>query len=328
MQFDQLKRRHFLTLLGGAAAAWPLPARAQQALRVRRIGILLYSQQELPVIRPCLQELQTLGYVDGKTVAIEYRDAEGKYERLSPLAAELVRLEPDVIFSFGGEQAPIVKQATASIPIVVVVSNDPVASGLVASLARPGGNVTGVTYVYDQLAGKPIELLKEAVTSVSRVAILWNPNHADAEFRETQRAAPVLQVQLQSLEMRASGDLETAFQAAARERAEALIVAGSRILFLHRDQIGDFTARNRIVLVGTPKWLLEVGALLTYGANAAELNGRAATYVDKILKGAKPADLPMQQPATFELAINLKVAKALGLTLPSSLLARADEVIQ
>src|SRR6516225_9492309 len=188
-----IERRKFLaTLLGGAAVAWPIGARAQQSVRVRRIGILLYSQQELPVIRPCLQELETLGYVDGKTVAIEYRDAEGKYERLSPLAAELVRRNPDVIFSFGGEQAPIVKQATASIPIVVVVSNDPVASGLVASLARPGGNITGLTYVHDQLAGKAVELLKEAAPWVSRVAILWNPNHTDPEYRETQRAARTL----------------------------------------------------------------------------------------------------------------------------------------
>jgi ABC-type uncharacterized transport system substrate-binding protein len=227
-----------------------------------------------------------------------------------------------VIFSFGGEQAPIVKAATASIPIVVVVSNDPVASELVASLARPGGNVTGVTYVHDQLAGKTIELLKEAAPWVSRVAILWNPNHADAEFHETQRAAPLLQVQLQSLEVRESGDFEGAFQAATRQRAEALIVVGSRILLLHRQQIGDFSAKNRIVLVGTPRWLLDSGALLTYGPNAAELNRRAAAYVDKILRGAKLADLPMQQPATFELSINLKSARSLGLTLPPSLLAR------
>src|SRR5262249_22844220 len=316
-----MRRRNFISLLGVAAAAWPLAARAQQLGRVRHIAILLFSQQDRMVIAPCLHELQTLGYVDGKTVAIEYRDAEGNYERLPELAAELVRLSPDVIFSFGGEQAPLVKAATASIPIVVVVSNDPVASGLVASLARPGGNVTGVTYVHDQLAGKTIELLREAAPWVSRVAILWNPNHADAEFRETQRAAPVLQLQLQSLEVRESGDFEGAFQAALRERAEALIVAGSRILFLHRKQIGDFTARNRLVLVGTPKWLLEAGALLTYGPNAAELNRRAATYVHKILRGAKPADLPMQQPATFELTINLKAAKTLGLTVPPSLLA-------
>jgi ABC-type uncharacterized transport system substrate-binding protein len=322
-----MRRREFIIALAGAAIV-PSLSHAQKPEKVRHIGILLFSPQDRTFIEPCLRELQTLGYVDGRTVAIEYKDAEGSYERLRELAAELVRLNPDVIFSFGGEQAPLVKAATASIPIVIVVSNDPVASGLVASLARPGGNVTGVTYVHDQLAGKTIELLREAAPWVSRVAILWNPNHADAEFRETQRAAPVLQVQLQSLEVRESGDFEGAFQAALRERAEALIVAGSRILFLHRKQIGDFTARNRLVLVGTPKWLLEVGALLTYGPNAAELNRRAATYVHKILRGAKPADLPMQQPATFELTINLKAAKALGLTVPPSLLARADEVIE
>src|SRR5262245_9537226 len=323
-----MRRREFIALLGAATVS-PIGVRAQQQpARRRRIGILLFADQDRAIIRPCLQELQALGYVDGKTITIDYRDAEGKYDRLPELATELVRLDPDVIFSFGGEQASIVKAATASIPIVVVVSNDPVASGLVASLARPGGNVTGVTYVHDQLAGKTIELLREAAPWVSRVAILWNPNHADAEFRETQRAAPVLQLQLQSLEVRESGDFEGSFQAALRERAEALIVAGSRILFLHRKQIGDFTARNRLVLVGTPKWLLEAGALLTYGPNAAELNRRAATYVHKILRGAKPADLPMQQPATFELTINLKAAKTLGLTVPPSLLARADEVIE
>ena len=323
-----MRRRQFIALLGGSAVAWPLAPHAQQRERVRHIGVLLFAQQDWAVIRPCLQELQALGYVDGKTIAIEYRDAEGKYERLPELASELVRLNPDVIFSFGGEQAPIVKAATASIPIVVVVSNDPVASGLVASLARPGGNVTGVTYVHDQLAGKTVELLKDAVPWVSRVAILWNPNHTDPEFRETQRAAHALQVQLQSLEVRESGDFEGAFQAATRERAEALIVAGARILALHRQRIGDFAAKNRLILVGTPKWLSEVGSLLTYGPNATELNRRAASYIDKILKGAKPADLPMQQPATYELVINLKTAKTFGLTIPPTLLARADEVIE
>ena len=321
-------RRELLVAVGSAAAAWPIGARAQQSVRVRRIGILLYSQQELPVIRPCLQELETLGYVDGKTVAIEYRDAEGKYERLPPLAAELVRLNPDVIFSFGGEQAPIVKQATASIPIVVVVSNDPVASGLVASLARPGGNITGLTYVHDQLAGKAVELLKEAAPWVSRVAILWNPNHTDPEYRETQRAARTLSMKLQSLEVHEPRDFDRAFQAATRDRAEALIVVGARIMFLHRQQIGEFAARNRLFLVGNPRWLTGIGGLLSYGSNPPELFRRAAGYIDKILRGAKPADLPMQQPVTFELVVNLKAAKALGLTIPPTLLARADEVIE
>jgi putative ABC transport system substrate-binding protein len=322
-----MRRREVIIGLAGAAI-FPSLSRAQKAGPIRHIGILLFAQQDRAVIAPCLQELERLGYVDGKTVAIEYLDAGGKYERLPVLAAELARLDPDVIFSFGGEQAPIVKRATASIPIVVVVSTDPVASGLVNSLARPGGNVTGVTYVHDQLAGKTIELLREVAPGLSRVAILWNPDHADPEFRATQHAARLLQVELQSLEVRTSSDFETAFQAAIRERAEALIAVGSRILALHREEIGEFAAKNRLVLVGTPKWLLEAGALLTYGPNAAELNRLAASYVHKILKGAKPADLPMQQPATFELAINLKTARALGLTVPPTLLARADEVIE
>jgi putative ABC transport system substrate-binding protein len=321
-------RRAFISGISVGLLAAPLAAGAQRPDRIRRIGILLFTQQDLAVIAPCLQELKALGYVDGKTVAMEYRDAQGKYERLPGLAVELVRLSPDVIFSFGGEQAPIVKRATASIPIVVVVSNDPVASGLVASLARPGGNVTGVTYVHDALAGKSIELLKHAAPWVSRVAILWNPNHTDPEYRETQRAAGALRVQLQSLEVREASDFEGAFQAAIRERAEALIVAGSRLLHLHRQQIGNFVAKNRLILVGTPKRLSEIGSLLTYGPNPVELNRRAAGYVDKILKGAKPADLPMQQPATFELVINLKIAKALGLSIPPSLLLRADQVIE
>jgi putative ABC transport system substrate-binding protein len=323
-----MDRRVFLGTLTGGLLATPRAVRAQRPDRVRRIGILLFTQQDLTVIGPCLQELKALGYVDGKNVAIEYRDAEAQYDRLPGLAAELVRLNPDVIFSFGGEQAPIVKRATTSIPIVVVVSNDPVASGLVASLARPGGNVTGVTYVHDALAGKSIEFLKHAAPGVSRIAILWNPNHTDPEYRETQRAAGALRVQLQSLEVREARELEGAFQAATRERAEALIVAGSRLLNLHRQQIGDFVARNRLILVGTPRWLSEIGSLLTYGPNTVELHRLAAGYLDKILKGAKPADLPIHQPASFELVINLKTAKTLGLTLPPSLLQRADQVIE
>jgi putative tryptophan/tyrosine transport system substrate-binding protein len=194
-------RRELIVALGGAAAAWPLGARAQQAMRVKHIGILLYSNQERINVRPMLQGLEELGYVDGKNVIIEYRDADGRYERLPEAANELVRLNPDVIFSFGGDLAPIVKKATSTIPIVVVVSNDPVESGLVASLGRPGGNITGITWIHEQLAGKSVELLKDAVPSASRAAILWNPDHTDPEFRATQRAARALDVQLQSIEV-------------------------------------------------------------------------------------------------------------------------------
>jgi putative ABC transport system substrate-binding protein len=321
-----------MSLVGGAAAApiiWPFAVHAQAPARLKRIGVLLLSpQQDLITIRPILEELEKLGYVDGKTVRFEYRDAGGQFEQLPEAAAELVRLKPDVIFSFGGEQAPIIKQATATIPIVVVVSNDPVASGLVASLARPGGNITGCTWVQEQLAGKVIELLKDAVPSVSRVAVLWNPEHTDPEFRETERAARTMNIQLQSLEVRKPGDFEGAFHAMTRDPPEAMIVIGSRLMFLHRRLIGDFVAKNRLVLAGNALWLPQIGALLKYGANVAELTRKAAGYVDKILKGARPSDLPMQQPATFELTINLKAAKALGLIIPGTLLARADEVLE
>jgi putative ABC transport system substrate-binding protein len=325
-----MRRREFITFVGGAAAAsisWPLIARAQQAARMRRIGILLYAKQEQANISPMLRELEALGYVDGKTIAVEYRGAEGKFERLPLAADELVRLNPDLIFSFGGELAPILKKATATIPIVVVVSSDPVESGLVASLGRPGGNITGVTWVHDQLAGKSIELLKDTVPSVSRVAVLWNPDHTDPEFRETQRASRALNVQLQSLEVRDSGDYEGAFQAAERERAEALIVLSARLMSLNRRRIGDFAASNRLIMVGVPSWLMEIGGLLSYGPNVPELTRRSAAYVDKILKGAKPADLPMQQPTAFELTVNLKRAKELGITVPPTVIARADKVI-
>ncbi len=323
-----MKRRDFIRVVGGAAAAWPLTARAQQPKRMPKVGILLFAQADLAGIDPFLRGLEALGYVDGKTVSLEYRDAAGKYERAQQLTEELVRLNPDVIFSFGGDLAPGIKKATSTIPIVVVVSNDPVKAGLVASLARPGGNITGLTYVHDMLAGKSVELLKDTVPSVSRVAILWNPNHADPEFRETERASRTLGVQLQSLEVREPGDFDGAFQALARERAEALIVIVSRLISLQRQRIGDACAKNGLILVGVPSWLMEIGALFTYGPNVADTQRRAATYVDKILKGARPSDLPMQQPTAFELIINVDVAKKLGITVPPTVIARADKVIE
>ncbi len=323
-----MKRRDFIRVVGGAAAVWPLTVRAQQPKRMPKVGILLFARADLAGIDPFLRGLEALGYVDGKTVSLEYRDAAGKYERAQQLTEELVRLNPDVIFSFGGDLAPGIKKATSTIPIVVVVSNDPVKAGLVASLARPGGNITGLTYVHDMLAGKSVELLKDTVPSVSRVAILWNPNHADPEFRETERASRTLGVQLQSLEVREPGDFDGAFQALARERAEALIVIGSRLISLQRQRIGDACAKNGLILVGVPSWLMEIGALFTYGPNVADTQRRAATYVDKILKGARPSDLPMQQPTAFELIINVDVAKKLGITVPPTVIARADKVIE
>jgi putative ABC transport system substrate-binding protein len=321
-----MRRREFITLLS-AAALLPRSARGQQAAGMRRIGVLLLNR-DATLLDPFQQGLQSLGYVEGKNVVFEHRYAEGSVERLPDLAAELVRLNPDLIFAVGAEVAPIASAATRAIPLVVVVSNDPVQAGLVASLGRPAGNVTGVTFVSDQLAGKNVELLKLAAPHISRIAIVWDPDHADPEFRESQRAASTLQVKLQSLEVRGSAEIDNALQAAARERAEAIIVLISRRITLHRRLIGDFAARHGVILVGGMKHWTEVGGLLTYGPNPSELIRLTATHADKILKGAKPADLPVQQPTRFELVINLKAAKALGLTLPPTLLALADEVIE
>ena len=243
-------------------------------------------------------------------------------------ADELVRLNPDVIFSFGGEQAPIVKQATATIPIVVVVSNDPVESGLVASLGRPGGNITGVTWVHDQLAGKSVELLKDTLPSVSRVAVLWNPSHTDPEFRETQRAARVLDVQLQSLEVRQTGDYEGAFQAVERGRAEALIVFGSRLLSLNRQRIGDFAAKNRLVMVGVPSWLMEIGGAFDLRAQCARVDpaGRDLRGQDPERRQAsRPADAAADQVRPDR---QRQARQELGITVPPTVIARADKVIE
>ena len=321
-------RREFITLLGSAAAAWPFTVAAQQGVRLRRIGVFLFAKSDQMVISPFIKELESLGYVDGKNVSIEYRDAGGNSERFSEVAKELVRLNPEVIYSFGGDISSAIKKATSTIPIVVLVSNDPVESGLVASLGRPGGNITGLTQVHDMLAGKSVELLRDVAASISRVAILWNPDHADPEFRETQRASRKLGVQLQSLEVRQAGDFDGAFQAAEREKAEALIVIGSRLIALNRQRIEQFVTRNQIILLGAPSWLMQMGALFSYGPNLPDLQRRAATYVDKILKGANPSDLPMQQPITFELIIDTSIAKRLGITVPPTVMARADQIIE
>ena len=253
---------------------------------------MLYAKQERGAINPFLRGLEALGYVDGKTVTIECRDADGKAERLQQAANDLVDLKPDVIFSQGGDPAPFVKRATTTIPIVVVVSSDPVASGLVTSLGRPGGNITGVTYVHDMLAGKSVELLKDTVPSVSRVAILWNPDHADPEFRETERAARTLGVRLQSLEVRKDGDFDGAFQNAEHERAEALIVIGGRFMALNRRRIGDFAEKHRLIMVGVPSFLIEIGALLNYGPTRPSCSGGPRLMSTKFSRAPNPPTCP------------------------------------
>ena len=320
-------RRDFVIALAAGSLALPLQAIGQQK-PVKRIGILLFNSPQVDPLRPLLQGLKELGYEDGKTVAIDYRYAEGKAERLPALAAELVNLKPDVIFAFGGDVAPHVKTLTTTIPIVALVSTDPVQGGLVTSLARPGGNLTGITQVFDELSGKVVELLKEVMPGLARVAVLWNPNHADPEFRETARAAAALGVKVQSLEVRRAEDFQGAFDAALRERAEALVIVSSRLLLQQRRQIVAFGTRNRIVMAGNWSAWADDGLLLTYGPNASEMMGRIAIYLDKVLKGARPADLPMERPTRFELTLNLKAAKALGIEPSRSTLARADHLIE
>jgi putative ABC transport system substrate-binding protein len=322
-----MRRREFIAGLGGVAA-WPMAARAQRPRKVSRVGILLFNSPQTDPIGPLLQGLESLDYVDGRTIAIDYRYAEGKAERLPELATELVQLKPDVIFAYGGDVAPYAKKATGSIPIVAMVSNDPVQSGLVASIARPGANVTGITLIYDDLAGKVLELLKEAVPGISRVAVLWNPDHADPEFRETQRVAGVQGVQLQSVEVRRLNDFDGAFKAAIDNRAEGLIIVSTRLLLMQRSKIAEFVTKNRMPAAGGWGDWARDGLLLTYGPNTDDAMRRIAVYVDKILKGARPSDLPIERPTRFELVINMKTAKALGIDFPAPLLARADEVIE
>src|SRR5437764_4726506 len=324
-----MNRRRLIAVLGTSTLVVPVAAFPQQAPgKVPRVGLLLFNSPQTDPIAPLLEGLQALGYVDGKTIGIEYRFAEGKAERLPDLAAELVRLNPEVIFAYGGDVAPHIKKATGSIPIVALVSNDPVQSGLVASIARPRGNVTGITLVYDELAGKVIEMLKEAVPAISRIAVLWNPDHADPEFQETQRAATTLGVRLQSLEVRQPADFDAAFDSATRERAEGLIIVSTRLLLQRRQLIVEFGTKSRIIMAGNWGDWAKDGLLLTYGPDPADAMRRIAIYVDKILKGTRPADLPIERPTCFKLVINLKTAKALGLTMPHTLVARADELIE
>jgi putative tryptophan/tyrosine transport system substrate-binding protein len=328
MQFDQLKRREFITLLGGTAA-WPLAARAQQPERMRRIGALLFGTPETdPNLGAFRQGLRELGYLEGQNIVTEYRYAEGRPERLRALASELVAVKPDVIFALGGDVAPFVRAATSTIPIVMVVSLDPVQTGLVASLARPGGNITGVTFVSSDLAAKRLQFLREMAPNLERVAVIWNPDHIDPEYRETQAAAKELGIQIQSLEVRSRDDFDAAFQAATTARTQALIPVSSRLMTTNRPRIIQFSTQRRLLLAsGWGPWARE-GALLSYGPDLDVITQRAAAYVDKILRGARPGELPVEQPTKFQLVINGKTAKAFRLQVPDKLLALADEVIE
>jgi len=329
-----MHRRTFLAGTGAVLLAAPLAPEAQQAAKVARIGFLatnLAANSHLP--DAFRQGLRDLGYVEGRNVLIEYRDAEGKLDRLPALAAELVALKVDVIVAPNTPAALAAQQATRTLPIVFIGVGEPVRSGLVTTLARPGGNVTGLSVISPELVGKWLELLKQAVPGVSRVAALRQPGAMDDRTEKDMLegadvAARKLGVRLQVVEARGPADFQRAFSDMARARAGALTVRPAPMFMSERRRLVDLAAENRLPTVYPWREFVDAGGLMAYGPNLADLYRRAATYVDKILKGAKPADLPIEQPSKFELVINLKTAKALGLTIPQSLLLRADEVIQ
>ena len=320
-----------VTLMLGTFAG-PFTVEAQQPTKIPRIGVLHPGAPATSSHFAAAfdQGLHEHGYREGQNIVLERRFAEAKAERISELAAELVRLKVDVIVVSTDPGIAAVRQQTQTIPIVMANSTDPVGTGFVGSLARPGGNVTGLSSVSPELSGKRLEILKEAVAGLSRVAIVWNPDVRGGvlEYKETESAARSLRLQLQSVEMTRIDDLNRAFAALTTGRAEALTVASSSLTFRTRSQIASLAQQNRLPSIYGLREYADAGGLLAYGPNFADGWRRAATYVDKILKGAKPGELPVEQPTKFELVINQKTAKALGLTIPPSLMRRADHVIQ
>jgi putative ABC transport system substrate-binding protein len=332
-----MKRRDFITLLGGAAAAWPLAARGQQGAKVARIGYLVTASLETPEGRAMAdafrQGLRERGYVEGQSIIIEYRSAHGRIERFPELVNELASLNLDLILAPNTPAARAAQRATTTIPIVVPVMGDPVADGLVASLAHPGGNITGLTFLGPELVSKRLGLLKQALPNASRVAALWHSGaYGERTTREmlqaTDAAARTLAVELQLVEVRGVDEFDLAFSAMTGNRADALIVLPSPLLFNERKHIVDVAMKHRLTSIAMAREFAELGGLMAYGASLTDLQRRSATYVDKILKGAKPADLPVEQPTKFEFVINLKTAKALGLTIAESFQLFADEVIE
>ena len=303
-----------------------------QPTKIPRIGFLGATSLSTNSARveAFRQGLRELGYVEGKNIVIEYRWAEGKTERLPDLAAELVRLKVDIIVTPGPPVTRAAKEATVTIPIVMALDNDPVGNGFVASLARPGGNITGLATLAPEISGKRLELLKEIVPRLSRVAVFGtstNPGNAQA-LREVELAAGAFKVQLQYLDVLDPKDIETAFQAAKKGRAEAVLVLSSAVTFSQRIQIAELAVKSRLPVIHANTEYVDAGGLMVYGTNYPDLFRRAATYVDKILKGTKPADLPVEQPIKFEFIVNLKPAKQIGLTVPANVLVRADRVIK
>ena len=328
---DRMKRREFITLLGGAAAAWPLAARAQQPGKMARIGFLgsataAGSAKSVEALRAGLRDF---GHVEGRNIVIEFRWAEGKYDRLSDLVAELIRLNVDVIVTHGTPGTRTAKQATTTIPIVMAISGDAIATGIVTSLAQPEANLTGSTFFLPELNAKRLELLKEACPQVARVAALSNPNNPVSKpiIPAMQAAATPLKLEIDAATAQGPSEFDSAFAAMAKSRVDAVVVTEDGEFAASFGTIAALSAANKLASIGSPEYA-QAGGLIGYGVNLPGLYRRAAYFVDRILKGAKPADLPIEQPTKFELVVNLKTAKALGLDVPATVLARADEVIE
>ena len=327
-----MNRREFITLLGSSAVAASSSAAAQSAGKPHRIGFLGNSTAvlEANLVGPFRKALRDLGYVEGRDVVIEYRWAEGDYERFQALVTELIASGVEVIVTAGTPAAFAVKNAAGSIPCVMVAVGDPVGTGLVASLARPGGNLTGLTSIAPDLEGKRLALLREMLPALSHFAVLWNPANAFhvAAVKGVQAAAETLQMKVLSLSVRTLEELDAAFAAILAERPGAMVVLADRVFLHGRDPIMKFARQQRLPGIYAYRELVEAGGLMSYGPNYAEMHASAATFVDKILKGAKPADLPIEQPIKFELVINIRAAKALGIEVSPTLLATADEIIE
>jgi putative ABC transport system substrate-binding protein len=334
MQFDQLRRREFITLLGGAAASWPLAARAQQPSGMRRIGVLMDLAENDPEggarIAAFLQGLAQLGWTDGRNVRIDTRWGAGDADRIRRQAAELIALAPDVILATGTPSLGPLLQAMRTVPIVFMLVVDPVGGGFVDSLARPGGNATGFTIFEYSLSAKWLELLKQVTPRVTRVGVLRDPavSSGTAQFGAIQSVAPSLGAEVSPINLRDSPEIERAVAAFARSANGGLIVTASTLANVHRDLIVTLAARHKLPAVYSARYFVIGGGLMSYGPDRIDQSRRAAGYVDRILKGEKPADLPVQAPTKYETVINLKTAKALGLDVPANVLARADEVIE
>ena len=327
-----MNKKIYWLALGAMLFALCMSAEAQQSTKIARIGHIGGASPSTSPARyeAFRQGLRDLGYVEGKNIVIERRWADGKFDRLPALAAELVRLKVDIIVTAGPQATRPTKQATSAIPIVMAQDPDPVGNGFVASLARPGGNITGLATLAPEIGGKRLELMKEIVPRLSRVAVLGTstrPGNAQS-LKETELAAGAFGVKLQYLDILRPKDIETAFQAASKGRANAVLVLTSAVAISQRTQITDLAVKNRLPAIYDGAEFVEDGGLMTYSASQNDLYRRAATYVDKILKGAKPGDLPVEQPTKFELVVNLKTARQIGLTIPSHILLRADKVIK